>query len=35
MGPLPTELISRGKYLTLTAAQQFKAGKKAAEHGVT
>ena len=25
----------RGKYLTLTPAQQFEVGKRAAEHGVT
>ena len=35
MGPSPIELISGGKYLTLTPAQRFEAGKKAAEQGVT
>ena len=25
----------RGKYLTLTPAQQFEVGKRAAEHGIT
>ena len=34
-GPSPIELISQGKYLTLTPAQQFEVGKKAAEHGIT
>ena len=37
MSSFPDELISnkRGKYLTLTPAQQFKVGKRAVEHGVT
>ena len=35
MGPSPIELISGGKYLTLTPAQLFKVGKKAAEHSIT
>ena len=34
---LPIKSISnkRGKYLTLTPAQQFKVGRRAAEHGIT
>ena len=37
LGSSPVESISNkwGKYLTLTLAQQFEVGKRAAEHGVT
>ena len=33
--PLNRSLINEGNYLTLTSAQRFEVGQRAAEHGIT